>query len=107
MRGGEKSMGLMNLAVLLVGVALILGSALVVYAQQEGSEVTAKSIGAAIAVGVAGLGAGMAIASAGAAAASALAEKREIAGTLLIIVALAEGIAIYGLLVALFIILIL
>lgn len=106
MRKGEKTLGTLQLIMFLLGL-FIAGSAIVVFAQQEGNEVAAKSIGAAIAVGVAGLGAGLAIAAAGAAAASALVERKEIAGTLLIIVALAEGIAIYGLLVALFIILIL
>lgn len=61
----------------------------------------AKSIGAALAVGLAGLGGGYAVGVAGAAAVSAIAENREISGTALLFVALGEGIAIYGLLVAL------
>ncbi len=64
----------------------------------------AKAIGSALAVGLAGIGGGYAVGVAGAAAISAVAEKRELSGTVLLYVALGEGIAIYGLLVALMII---
>ena len=67
----------------------------------------AKAVGAALAVGLAGIGGGYAVGVAGAAAASAVAENREIAGTVLLYVALGEGIAIYGLLVALIILFVL
>lgn len=60
-------------------------------------------IGAAIAAGISTLGAGIAVASVGAAAVGALAEKPELLGRVLIIVGLAEGIAIYGLIVAILI----
>ncbi len=63
----------------------------------------AKGLGAALAVGLAGIGGGYAVGVAGAAAASAVAENREIMGAALLYVALGEGIAIYGLLVALLI----
>lgn len=56
--------------------------------------------GAAIAAGVATLGAGYAVARVGTAAVGALAEKPELFGRLLIFIGLAEGIAIYGLIVA-------
>ena len=62
-----------------------------------------KAIGAGLAVGLAGIGGGYAVAIAGAAAISAVAEKRELLGTSLLFVVLGEGIAIYGLLVALII----
>jgi V/A-type H+-transporting ATPase subunit K len=58
------------------------------------------------AAGAAGLGtiaAGIAVASVGSAAIGALAEKPELLGRVLIIVGLAEGIAIYGLIVAILI----
>lgn len=57
-------------------------------------------IGAAIAAGLATLGAGYAVAVVGSAAVGALAEKPELLGRMLILVGLAEGIAIYGLIVA-------
>jgi len=66
-----------------------------------------KALGAALAVGLAGIGGGYAVAIAGAAAVSAVAENREISGTVLLYVALGEGIAIYGLLVALIILFVL
>lgn len=56
-------------------------------------------VGAGLAVGLAGLGAGIAIAGTGTAAISALAEKPETFFRSLIIVAIAEAIAIYGLIV--------
>jgi len=57
-------------------------------------------LGAALAAGLSSLGAGIAVASVGAAAIGALAEKPELLGRLLILVGLAEGIAIYGLIVS-------
>ncbi|MEM4507989.1 MAG: hypothetical protein QXP76_05355 [Acidilobaceae archaeon] len=99
--------GLRNLIYALV-IAVLAISASLAWAQ-EGQESTVlyKAAAAAAAVGIAGIAAGIAIAMAGSAAASAIAERREAAGTLLIIVALGEGIAIYGFLVALLIILLL
>jgi V/A-type H+-transporting ATPase subunit K len=58
---------------------------------------------AAIATSLAALGAGFAVAKVGAAAVGALAEKPELFGRLLIFVGLAEGIAIYGLIVSILI----
>ncbi|GKY88755.1 ATP synthase subunit C [Sinisalibacter aestuarii] len=57
-------------------------------------------IGAAIAAGLASLGAAYAVAMVGSAAVGAMTEKPELLGRLLILVGLAEGIAIYGLIVA-------
>lgn len=57
-------------------------------------------IGAAIAAGLASVGAAYAVAMVGSAAVGALTEKPELLGRLLILVGLAEGIAIYGLIVA-------
>jgi V/A-type H+-transporting ATPase subunit K len=73
------------------------------YAQEEhaassGGEMLA--IGAAIAMGLCALGAGYGIGKAGSAAMGAIAEKPESATWGLIIVALAEGIALYGLIIA-------
>jgi len=74
---------------------------------EEGASIIAKAVGAALAVGLAGLGAGFAVGTAGAAAASGIVERREAVGPLLLIVVLGEGIAIYGLLIALLVILLL
>jgi V/A-type H+/Na+-transporting ATPase subunit K len=57
-------------------------------------------IGAALATGLSSLGAGFAVAKVGSAAVGALAEKPELFGRLLIFIGLAEGIAIYGLIVS-------
>ena len=57
-------------------------------------------IGAALATGLSTLGAGLAVARVGTAAVGALAEKPELFGRLLIFIGLAEGIAIYGLIVS-------
>lgn len=58
---------------------------------------------AALAVGLSCFAAGMAVKSVGAAAMGAIAEKPELTGRALIFVGLAEGIAIYGLIVAIMI----
>lgn len=60
-------------------------------------------IGAALSAGLGTLGAGYAVAMVGSAAIGALAEKPELFGRLLVLVGLAEGIAIYGLIVAILI----
>lgn len=60
-------------------------------------------IGAALATGLSSLGAGYAVAKVGTAAVGTLAEKPELLGRLLIFVGLAEGIAIYGLIVSILI----
>ncbi|ESQ21429.1 MAG: ATP synthase subunit C [uncultured Acidilobus sp. CIS] len=65
--------------------------------------VLGKAIGAGLAVGLAGIGGGYAVAVAGAAAISAVAEKREVFGSAFLFVVLGEGIAIYGLLIAIII----
>lgn len=60
-------------------------------------------IAAALAAGVSALGAAYAVAHVGAAAVGAIAEKPELLGRVLILVGLAEGIAIYGLIIAILI----
>jgi len=57
-------------------------------------------IGAAISAGLASIGAAYAVGMVGSAAVGAMVEKPELLGRLLILVGLAEGIAIYGLIVA-------
>lgn len=58
------------------------------------------AVGAGIAMAGGGIGAGIGISATGAAAAGATTEKPEMFGRVLIFVALAEAIAIYGLLIA-------
>jgi len=58
---------------------------------------------AALATGLSALAAGYAVAQVGSAAVGALAEKPELMGRVLVLVGLAEGIAIYGLIIAILI----
>lgn len=60
-------------------------------------------LAAALAAGLSALGAAVAVAVVGAAALGAMSEKPEVAGRALIFMGLAEGIAIYGLIVAIMI----
>lgn len=60
-------------------------------------------LGAALATGLSALGAGIAVGNVGAAAVGAIAEKPELLGRTLILVGLAEGIAIYGLIISILI----
>ncbi|HOU36540.1 MAG TPA: ATP synthase subunit C [Candidatus Omnitrophota bacterium] len=60
-------------------------------------------LAAAISTGLSALAAGIAVAYVGAAAVGAVSEKPEMAGRALIFVGLAEGIAIYGLIIAIMI----
>jgi len=62
-----------------------------------------NQIAAAVVMGLSAIGSAYAIAVTGSAAAGATAEKPEVFGKVLIFVALAEALAIYGLVVALMI----
>jgi V/A-type H+-transporting ATPase subunit K len=62
------------------------------------------AIGAGLAIGISGFGAGIAVGRIGAVSVSVIAEKPELFGRTLVYVALGEGIAIYGLLVAILLI---
>lgn len=59
-----------------------------------------KFIGAALATGLSGIGGGIAVASAASSAIGAMSENESIMGKTLIFVALAEGIALYGLVIS-------
>jgi len=65
---------------------------------------TAALLGAAIAVAASTIGAGIAVAYAGAAAMAAMSERPELFGRAMVIVGLAEGIAIYGLIIGIILI---
>jgi V/A-type H+-transporting ATPase subunit K len=60
----------------------------------------AALIGAALSIGLCCIGTGIAVGSAATAAIGAISENENLMGKALIFVAMAEGIAIYGLLVA-------
>lgn len=60
-----------------------------------------KYLGAALAVGLSGIGGGIAVASSASAALGAISENEKAFGKALIFVGLAEGVALYGLIVAL------
>ena len=75
---------------------------------QETAEVPAVSVGAgigmlaaALATGLSGVGGGIAVASSAAAAIGAISENPKVFGQALIFVALAEGVALYGLIISL------
>lgn len=99
----------MNLA-LLGGALVVLGTALSGPAHASAPAATgggtngAALIGAAIAVAGASIGAAIAVAYTGAAALAALSERPEMFGRAMVIVGLAEGIAVYGLVVAILLI---
>ncbi|MFJ8601694.1 ATP synthase subunit C [Streptomyces shenzhenensis] len=94
-----------NLA-LLAGACVLVGTALTGPAQASAQAAAsggvngAALIGAAIAVAGASIGAAVAVAYTGAAALAALSERPEMFGRAMVIVGLAEGIAVYGLVVA-------
>ncbi len=74
-------------------------------AATKASTVSAKwgYLGAGLAVGASTIGAGIAVGLVGAAAMGAISERPEVAGRALIFLGLAEGIAIYGLIIAIMI----
>ena len=69
-------------------------------AQEKASHSGLLYIAVALCIGFSSLAAGWAVSTVGAAAMGAISEKPELAGRALIFVGLAEGIAIYGLIVA-------
>ena len=74
-----------------------------VYAQATGAasqNLTGKYLSMAVAVGMACIGAGYAVAKAAVAASASVTEKPELFGRTVVYVGMAEGIAIYGLLIA-------
>jgi len=78
--------------------------ALAVSGQTSGTSDWAALLGAAIAVAGSSIGAAIAVAYTGAAALAAMSERPEIFGRAMVIVGLAEGIAIYGLIVGIILI---
>lgn len=109
-RGAVRALTVLNV-LLLVGAAVLIAVAASAAPGQAAtlakaaaastkSSNTGAFIGAAIAVAGASLGAGIAVAYTGSAALAAMSERPEIFGRAMVIVGLAEGIAIYGLVIA-------
>jgi V/A-type H+/Na+-transporting ATPase subunit K len=114
MKAGQKTATtiLLLMAVVIAGAALFVITSMPASAQAQATAVAAGTdpevlrwafISAAVAAGLSTLAAGYAVAVVGSAAVGALAEKPELLGRVLILVGLAEGIAIYGLIVAILI----
>ncbi len=79
--------------------ATAVGAAKSAAAVSASSSATGALLGAAIAVAGSTIGAGIAVAYAGAAALAIMSERPELFGRAMVIVGLAEGIAIYGLII--------
>ncbi len=100
LQGFNLVLGLMIVGIGLVWLATPHAALAAGTAQAAASTDQYASLAAAISTGLATVGAGIAVSSTGAAAVGAIAEKPETLGRSLIFVGLAEGIAIYGLIIA-------
>ncbi|MET1127713.1 MAG: ATP synthase subunit C [Thermoproteota archaeon] len=85
-------------------VMLVAAATAVAHAQEAAAGANYGAIGAGLAIGISGFGAGIAVGRIGAVSVSVIAEKPELFGRTLVYVALGEGIAIYGLLIAILLI---
>lgn len=105
-KGLFVGLGSVNIVIGLMALALGIIWLLSPSAVQAASEIQTvtndpyASLAAAISTGVAAIASGIAVSNTGAAALGAIAEKPELFGQSLIFVGLAEGIAIYGLLIS-------
>lgn len=98
--GLNVGLGLAFLASLLVLAQLAAGHAYAAPAAQAAPDRSAAFYAAAISTGLATIGAGIAVAVTGSAALGSISERPELFGRSLVYVGLAEGIAIYGVIVA-------
>lgn len=90
--------------IVVAGVALVAAPSAAQEAAAQAAESSAAGfafLGAAIAVAGSSIGAAIAVAYTGSAALAAISERGELFGRAMVIVGLAEGIAIYGLIIAL------
>ena len=99
-KGFNVLIGLMALAIAIVWLASPSTASAAGVAAQAAVVDQYATLAAGLAVGLGSIGAGIAVSSTGAAAVGAIAEKPEAFGRALIFVGLAEGIAIYGLIIA-------
>jgi len=111
-RNAKKVMGInvVSLFGMLIVSTIVLLTNSVVHAEDTTSVATAAAsalglqyLSAAISTGLATIGAGIAVAATGSAAIGAISEDSTLLGKTLIFVGLAEGIAIYGLIVTILI----
>jgi V/A-type H+/Na+-transporting ATPase subunit K len=108
-RRGLRALRYLNLA-LLVGSAVLVGLAATAGPSAAATTTATHSyggqalIGAAIAVAGSSIGAAIGVAYTGSAALAAMSERPEMFGRAMVIVGLAEGIAIYGLVIAIILI---
>jgi V/A-type H+/Na+-transporting ATPase subunit K len=109
----RRTLFVVNGVVMLIGLAMVIAIVAAFPADAAGaaqdSAETAEAngsalIAAAIAVAGSSLGAAIAVAYTGAAALAAMSERPELFGRSMVIVGLAEGIAIYGLIIAIILI---
>ncbi len=104
MRMAGKLFGIVLLAGMVLVALSLIGSAYAAEGASADHSVTGWAyLAAAISTGLGTIGAGIAVGYVGAAAVGAMSEKPEIAGKALIYVGLAEGIAIYGLIISIMI----
>ena len=90
-------------AVMCIAATVIFANAGTAFAAGEAAQSGSKAFGyiaAALATGLGCIGAGIAVSSSATAAIGAISEDPKVMGKALIFVALAEGIALYGLLIA-------
>ncbi len=113
-RGGVRILGALNVLLLLAGIVLavlaLTGTPAPAHPAAVAAQTTSTGAGgmallaAAIAIAGSSIGAAIAVAYTGAAALAAMSERPELFGRAMVIVGLAEGIAIYGLIVAIILI---
>jgi V/A-type H+-transporting ATPase subunit K len=110
-RGGLRLIKLVNLALMIGGAILVVLAATITPASAAGAVASAAPsyagqalMGAAISVAGSSIGAAIAVAYTGSAALAAISERPELFGRAMVFVGLAEGIAIYGLVVAIILI---
>jgi V/A-type H+-transporting ATPase subunit K len=110
MMNRKVGIAMLALTMVLAGIAMAqdMGSSAdpagvdIIKAERLGERIGAF-VAAALATGLGSIAAGVAVSNVGAAAMGAVAERPELMGKSLIYVALAEGIAIYGLLISIII----
>ncbi|WP_334172021.1 ATP synthase subunit C [Sinomonas sp.] len=109
-RWRKRALGFLLAGSAAVAVTAVLVTAFAPSAQAAGSTTTTAGAGgsaliaAAIAVAGSSIGAAIAVAYTGSAALAAMSERPEMFGRAMVVVGLAEGIAIYGLVVAIILI---
>jgi V/A-type H+/Na+-transporting ATPase subunit K len=110
-RSGLRALRLLNLALLIGGGVLVVvaattspSSAASLTATHAPAYAGQALMGAAISVAGSSIGAAIAVAYTGSAALAAISERPELFGRAMVFVGLAEGIAIYGLVVAIILI---